>query len=428
MRIAIKTLGCKSNRFESDRIFEELNGNCEVFELNEGVQNSFAGRFSQGEADLLIVNTCTVTHTADRKSRQAIRSFKRGNPECKVIAFGCGVNVSRGSYEKIEEVDFLAKDTDEVLEIAKGLQGEEFESCEYEGAVEDLKGHGMRTRALLKIQDGCDSYCTYCIIPTARGPEFSFDSKKLLAEAQRRESEGVGEIVLTGINIGEWKEDGMDLADLFEMLIDGTEKVRFRVSSIEPKNFSPKFFELFKTGRLCPHLHMSLQSGCDTVLKRMRRQYDTALYYEVCDRLREAVEDIALTTDIIVGFPGETEEEFLETCEFARRAGFMKIHVFPYSKRKNTAAWHMKDHVSEEVKKDRAQRLREVSEELSADFRERWLGREYDVVVEGSKDGFCTGYTENYIPVEFEGECELRSVVRVKLEELAGNRVKAVKI
>ncbi len=425
MKIAIKTLGCKSNRFESDRVFEELRKQHDVYELNAGV-GRFDRKFGAGDTDLLIVNTCTVTNTADRKSRQAVRSFKTRNRDCKVIVFGCGVNVDPETYKKMNEVDYLAEDTDQVLkytgEIAeKSLS---FENCEYEGARLELS-KGFRTRALVKIQDGCNSYCTYCIIPRARGPEFSFASNDILEEVKRKELEGFKEIVLTGINIGEWKEEGKDLADLFEMLINETKIVRFRVSSIEPKNFSEKFFELFKTGRFCPHMHMSLQSGCDAILKRMKRNYDTSEYFEICENFMKAVPDIALTTDIIVGFPGETEEEFQETCDFVRRVGFAKIHVFPYSKRAMTAACYMKNHISPDVKKERSKILREISEDLANEFKRKVIGNEYEILIENSQSKNLHGYTENYVPVEFTTEREIgrNETVKVKLLELQTNGV-----
>ena len=423
MRIAIKTLGCKSNRYESDKVFDELKNKHDVFELNEGI-NTFNRKNSE-KTDILIVNTCTVTHVADRKSRQAIRSFKKINPDCKVIAFGCGVNVSPEKYKDISEVDFLADNTKEVLKFAKELakKNEEFEKCEYEGTVFDK---GFRTRALVKIQDGCNSYCSYCIIPTARGPEYSFSSREILTEVLKKEDEGFQEIVITGINIAEWKEGDMDLADLFEMLLEKTNVVRFRVSSIEPKNFSEKFYQLFKHERFCPHMHMSLQSGCDSVLKRMRRKYMTDTFKDVCLKLREIVPDMALTTDVIVGFPGETDKEFEETCDFIKEIGFLQIHVFPYSKREKTVAAYMKDHISDTVKKERCKKLREISNKLGLEFKKSLVKNEYEVIVESMIDNHAKGFTKNYLPVQI--NCTNNNVLRkqtlkVKLNQLLDNGV-----
>jgi len=325
------------------------------------------------------------------------------------------VNVSPDAYKRITEVDLSAKNADQVLEFAKELAGENFEKCEYGG---DPFAHGMRTRAVVKIQDGCNRYCSYCIIPMARGPEVSFSSKVILKEVQKRERAGFKEIVLTGIIISEWKEDGMDLADLLTMLIDGTKKVRFRLSSIEPSDFSVKFLGLFRDKRFCPHMHMSLQSGSDCVLKRMRRYYDTDLFLRSCERLRRAVPDIGLTTDVIVGFPGETDEEFRETCDLVEKIGFLKVHVFPYSKREKTVAAYMKDQVPDAVKRGRAAKLRRLAEDNSREFKKSLLGREYEVLIEENRDGLCRGYTSNYIPIQFlcAGDGDLVNEVRdVKL-------------
>lgn len=419
MKIAIKTLGCKSNRYESDQLFEKLSGAHEVFELNEGV--STFQRRAQTDFDIAVVNTCTVTHVADRKSRQAIRSLKSANPSCKVVVFGCGSNVAREDYEAIEEVDLIASDVNEVVNYVREVGGE----SDYKGDVAD----GVRTRGVVKIQDGCNNYCTYCIIPRARGPEVSFDRDVILEEVRRKEEAGFREIVLTGIIISNWGRGEMDFVDLVEYLIKNTSFVRFRISSIEPQNFSDKFVKLLGNDRVCPHVHMSLQSGSDSVLIRMRRKYDVALYREVCDRLREGVPDIGLTTDVIVGFPGESDEEFEETCEFVRDVGFLKMHVFPYSRRKDTAAFHMKDQVPEDVKKARASRLRKISDELGEAFIESAMGNEYDVIVEKCEDGVSTGVTPNYIPVQFSctEAVKVGDVFRIRLEkQKRGRLVEAV--
>lgn len=414
MRIAIKTLGCRSNRYESDRIFEELiRLGHSAYEMNEGA-DEFLRRYG-GDVDVLIVNTCTVTHIADRKSRQAMRSFKNACPGVRIVAFGCGVNV--GECDDLEEIDFLAKSREEVMEYIGGD-----EICSYQGR----EHAGLRTRALIKIQDGCNNFCSYCIIPQARGRERSFLSEEILKEAVAKEAAGFKEIVLTGINIGRWKEGAMDLADLFEKLLERTSSVRFRVSSIEPENFSSKFYALFASGRFCPHIHMSLQSGSDSVLNRMRRKYNCAEFEEICNKFRAEVPDIGLTTDVIVGFPGETDTEFAETCEFVRRVGFLKTHVFPYSVREKTAAAYMEGHVAADVKKKRAAELRAISVEVGREFMKRWIGNEYSVLAEECFDGVCKGYTMNYIPVAFEaGDDVVNKLVDVRLRELVDGRVRA---
>ncbi len=416
MRIAIKTLGCKSNRYESDKLLEALSPNHEVFELNEGA-NTFK-RISEGnDCDLLIVNTCTVTNEADRKSRQTIRSFKSLNPSCEIVVFGCGANVSKEDYKKMKEVSCVAEDIDEILNFIKKLKIQDH--CEYKNYYK-----GIRTRALVKIQDGCNNYCTYCIIPMARGSEISFDSKKILEEVQKREKEGFKEIILTGIIMSNWEENEKTLPDLIEFLIKNTKNIRFRISSLEPKSFSDKFYKLFQTGRLCPHIHMSLQSGSDSVLKRMRRNYDTSLFLKICEKFRKFVPDIGLTTDVIVGFPGETDEEFEETCQLVEKIGFLKIHVFPYSKRKNTAAYHMKSQITSAIKKERANKLRIIGDKLGLAFKKSLLGKEYEVLVEPCKNGICKGFTPNYIPVQFSCSTDrdyYKEIVKIKLQSINDN-------
>ena len=398
MLILLKTLGCKSNRYESDKLCELLLGRGdEVQQLSEGARALAFG----GSADILIVNTCTVTQVADRKSRQVIYGLKRLSPKCKVIVFGCGSNVAPEDYKKLEGVDFVASSTKGVFEIIEKLyKKNHLKNCSYESS--DFKKSSLkRTRALVKIQDGCDNFCTYCIVPKARGREKSFPSKTILKEVKQYEKEGYKEIVLTGINIGEWEEGALNIADLIEFLIQNTKDVRFRVSSIEPKNFSSKFYKLFKTGRLCPHMHMSLQSGSDSVLERMRRNYSTKEFLDICNKFKKAVPDIGLTTDVIVGFPGETEKEFEETCKFVKKIGFLKINVFPYSKRKDTAAYYMKDQIPEIVKKQRAEKLRKISGKMTLDFTKTLLRKTYEVLVENPRGKSYQGFTPNYIPVRF---------------------------
>ncbi|MFA6917434.1 MAG: MiaB/RimO family radical SAM methylthiotransferase [Candidatus Gracilibacteria bacterium] len=448
MRIAIKTLGCKANRYESDRLAEVLNKNHKVFELHDD-----AGAFLTGSLpEVLIVNTCTVTQVADRKSRQVIYGLKRLYPECKIIVFGCGSNVDPEEYKKLEGVDYVAKNTEEILKIIEKLDRENFEkNCKNELDESPLQ----RTRALLKIQDGCNNYCTYCIVPRARGPEVSYPSKKILKEALAYEKDGYKEIVLTGINTDRWQEkvsfptrsgilrnprvasrwslcrqgrcgndkrgnDMLDISDLIKLLIKNTKTIRFRISSIEPKKFPKKFYELFKIGRLCPHVHMSLQSGSDSVLKRMHRNYSTAEFLKICREFKKAVPDVGLTTDVIVGFPGETEKEFDETCKFVQKIGFLKIHIFPYSRRKNTVAYYMSGQIPEGVKKTRAEKLRKIADEMSLKFKKSLLGKTYEILVENPRGKFYKGFTPNYIPVQFlytGKKAIVREFVKVRLEK-----------
>lgn len=430
MLILLKTLGCKSNRYESDRLFERLSKlGHKVVEVNEGTRSFVLGdlREHDRKIDIYIVNTCTVTQVADRKSRQAIFGFKSVNSDGVVIIFGCGSNVDKNDYNKLKGVDFVAKDASEVLKIIKKIDAEKSEhskriSCDNFIPLEDSS---MRTRALVKIQDGCNNFCSYCIIPRARGREVSFTVENILADVKRLEKQGYKEIVLTGINIGEWRGDKeMNIADLIETLIENTKTVRFRISSIEPKNFSAKFFKLFKTGRLCPHIHVCLQSGSDSILKRMRRNYLTKEFADLCAKFRKSVPEIGITTDVIVGFPGETEKEFTETCKFVKKIGFLKVHVFPYSKRKNTPAYYMENQIQESVKKLRAEKLRKISETAATKFKKTLLGKTYEILVEKPKGNLYHGFTPNYASVQFlysERSVIVNTVLKLRLSKLLKN-------
>ncbi|MFC1616368.1 tRNA (N(6)-L-threonylcarbamoyladenosine(37)-C(2))-methylthiotransferase MtaB [Patescibacteria group bacterium] len=420
MKIAIKTLGCKSNRYESDSIYEILRPDFEVYEVNEGA-SSFAKKSDQ-QADLLIVNSCTVTHVADRKSRQAIRSFKRFNPDSKVAVFGCSSNIHPDQYDNMIEVDFRADNSKDIVKYSRDLAAsiQQDNICNYQ--YHD--GQGIRTRALVKIQDGCNNFCSYCIIPFARGPEYSFSSKEILRQVKSKELQGYKEIVLTGINIGEWRDDNMNTTGLIKFLIQETSTIRFRISSIEPKNFSRKFYELFQTGRLCKHMHMSLQSGSDSVLKRMRRNYDTKFFSNICNSFREVCPDISLTTDVIVGFPGESDSEFKETLDYLKSIQFSRIHVFPYSKRKNTAAYLMKGQIDNKTKKERSKILRNLSMKFELNFWNSLLGSTSELLIEEIDDDYYKGRSSNYIPIKIPIEkfsCSINEIVKVKLLKVHDN-------
>jgi threonylcarbamoyladenosine tRNA methylthiotransferase MtaB len=415
MNIAIKTLGCKSNRYESDKLFEKLSGKFNVVEVNDGA-TTFGRESSKDYLDVIIINTCAVTSAADKKSRQAIFSFKRKYPDAKIIVFGCSSNVAPEKYKEMRDVDFVGKNVLEVSRIVKKLTAKrESDRAPCEG--------GERTRALIKIQDGCNHFCTYCIVPRARGPEVSYSLKSLITEAQNLEKTGYKEIVITGINIGRWKENGKDIGHLISTLIKSTKNIRFRISSIEPKNFSKEFFDLFKNPRLCNHIHMSLQSGSDGVLKRMRRDYTAAEFAKICEKLRKVSPDIGLTTDVIVGFPGETEKEFSDTCKFVQKIGFLKIHVFPFSKRENTAAYYMKNQIPEQEKKSRAKILQKIADKMGAAFKKSAIGQTHEVLVHKRKKGdYFIGYTSNYVPIKFKynepATPPFNQIIKIRLKKL----------
>lgn len=444
MKIAIKTLGCKSNRADSDKLIERI-----LDEFKDGVSivevNYSKDCPDDSGVDVCLINTCTVTHVADRKSRSAGYHLKKIYPDAKIVVFGCGPKVDFKSYESLKEVDFVSSDEDGVFEYLKKIYRKKKNSTERHSFEERLSGERLsreRTRAVIKVQDGCNNFCTYCIIPFARGRERSFPLKSVLAEAKKICKKGYKEIVLTGINIGSWCEDRNEngtnrkskksLAFLITKILDNTPIERLRLSSIEPQNFTENFKKLFTRlkykNRFCPHMHMSLQSGSDSILKAMRRNYSTNLYKKVARELKILAPDIALTTDVIVGFPGETKENFEETCKLVKEIGFAKVHVFPYSKREGTVAALMDNQVPDEIKKERAQKLQKLSDKLRKKFFDEQIGKIYPVLFENKIRNEWEGFTSNYIPVRLENREESKAETEAKMIKNLQNQIVDVKL
>ena len=347
----IVNLGCKVNRVEADSMRAAL--------IAQG-----AACVQEEAADVVIVNTCTVTGEADKKARKAVRHALSVNPLAEVIVTGCAAALSADVFTEMGE---------RVRVVGKADLERELTAAHTNDALR--LGQEFRTRVGIKIQDGCDHACTYCIVHVARGKARSVPVSHVMREARRYFHAGVKEVVLTGIDIGAYEDGGMRLADLVSKLLDeaddaclaGDAPARIRVSSIEPLNVDDALIELLATsqGRLCRHLHLPLQSGSTKVLREMARPYSAEEYEALVERLRERVPEIALSTDVIVGFPGETEADFEETCRLVTRAGFMKLHVFPYSLREGTPAAQRSDQVSADVKRNRAARLRLIGDELA---------------------------------------------------------------
>lgn len=416
MKIAIKTLGCKSNRADSDKLVERT-----LSEFKDGV-SVIEVNYSKDcpddlDVDVCLINTCIVTHVADRKSRSAGYHLKKIYPNAKIVVFGCGPKVDFKGYTNLKKVDFVSSDEKEIFEYLKKIYKESLKSNSNVLLKKNLANERLskeRTRAVIKVQDGCNNFCTYCIIPFARGRERSFPLKSVLDEAKKICKKGFKEIILTGINVGSWSEKGRNrkdkkgLANLIIKILNDTTIERLRLSSIEPQNFTENFKKLFTSpkykNRFCPHMHMSLQSGCDSILKAMRRNYSTNLYKKVVRELKILAPDIALTTDVIVGFPGETESNFKETYEFVKEIGFAKVHVFPYSKRTGTVAALMDNQVPEEIKKERASELQKLSDKLRKEFFDKQIGRIYPVLFENKIRNEWKGFTANYIPVKLEAK------------------------
>ena len=405
MKVYFLTLGCRVNQYETDaarRLF-----------LDNGHENADTPE----EADVCIVNTCSVTGEADRKSSQMLRRMAKNNPNAVIVAMGCASELKTGEVPAdivigTREKNTVVKRVEEFL--ASGGKGsldhktshvrpEVSKTDEYHDFGTVLSPEG--TRAFIKIEDGCNNFCTYCIIPFARGRVVSRDEGSCLKEAEFLVGSGYKELIVSGIHLCSYgKDQGKDISALLDLLkkIDAVEGLeRLRLGSLEPKSMTPEFISGLKgLKHLCPHFHLSLQSGSDTVLKRMNRKYTTAEYEDRVNALRSEFPDMSLTTDIITGFPEETEEEFNETIEYARKLKFAKIHVFPYSEREGTKAAAMPQ-MDMSIRKARAKRLIEVSSALEAEFASSMIGKDAEILIEKitEKDGreIAEGYTANYI-------------------------------
>ncbi len=359
----------------------------------------------EDRADLYVLNTCTVTHVADRKSRQIARRLKRMNPKATVLATGCYVELLCRSGQWLDGVDIMVRQAEKstLEEAILGL-------LPPQGGWSPESGmpRPSRTRGFVKVQDGCNEYCTFCTIPVARGGFlWSASPDAILDEVRRRLSAGHKEIVITGVHLGKYRfrQDGSRLKvfDILKLILRETDVSRLRVSSIEPHDFDPRLIELWADPRVCRHVHLALQSGCDRTLKRMRRGYTVQDFADLLEKLRAAVPDISITTDIIVGFPGETDEEFWESYSFAEAVGFSRIHVFPFSPRPGTPAAAMPDQVPAEVKRYRVSCFLELGARSAHAWHQKFVGRMASVLwemVRPSPDGpVWEGYTDNYVRV-----------------------------
>ena len=371
-------------------------------------------------ADVYIINTCTVTNLSDRKSRQYIRRAKRINPDSIVIVTGCYAQMSPDEIEKIEDVNLVVgtNEKNSILEYVEMAQNNNklVKVKEYEDIIDyeemKIQGMGERTRAYIKIQEGCNQFCSYCIIPYARGNIRSRAMDDIINEAKTLISNGYKEIVITGINAALYGVDNGQgtLLDVIEN-IDGLEgKFRIRLSSLEPAFFDDKYIDrLMSYKKLCSHIHLSVQSGSNRILKAMNRKYSAEEFATIVKVLRKRRQDMNITTDIIVGFPGETEKDFDETCHFVTKMNFGKVHVFKYSKRKGTKAADMTDQVEDAVKSKRSDILIEISDKAARSFNEKFINRELEVLFEAKneKTGYFEGLTDNYIKVYCKSDLDL---------------------
>ena len=383
----VATLGCRTNQYESLAYKSQLQA--------AGYSAAKEGE----EADLCIVNTCTVTQSADSHSRNQIRKLRRQNPKAKIAVTGCMVEEGKNKLLKIDEADFVISNKSKDSLLTQIFPQEEF----IEFALDQVDS---QTRAFIKIQDGCNSFCSYCIIPYVRGRSRSKTVDEIVKEVKQVVSSGTKEIVLTGINIGDF--DGGDskspvrLSELISKLnpIEGLERIR--ISSIDPDEVDDDLiWAIQNCSKLCPSMHIVLQSGSNYILNRMNRKYTRQMFFETIDKLKAISSDFTFTTDIIVGFPGERESDFEETLEVMKEVGFVKVHMFPYSRRARTKAFDFPDQISDEVKSYRKNEVLRLSEKYSYERREKCIGARYSILTESSDDSSITvGHTPNFIKVK----------------------------
>ena len=411
MNIYFYTLGCKVNQYETQSLREE-------FEK--------AGHKAVGDGapfDAVVINSCTVTAESDRKTRQALRRFRRENPNAVIILTGCMVQAFSEISKELSDADIITGNTDVKNTVAlteKFLQNGEkiFEVLPHTKKEKfntpDITDFAERTRAYMKIQDGCERYCTYCIIPSARGIVRSKPVEDIKREAQNLADKGFIEAVLVGINLTSYGQgEDMNLCDAVDAVCSVEGIKRVRLGSLEPDHISDEMLLRLKNQeKFCPQFHLSLQSGCDRTLKRMNRHYDTAFYFDLVTRIKKMFPDSAITTDIMVGFAGETEQEFNESLEFLKKVAFAKTHVFAYSRRAGTVAYNLQNQVTNAEKSRRSRIMIEAAAKCEKEFLSALVGKTVSVLFETDKDGICEGYTKNYSRVTVKSDIPLDGQIK----------------
>lgn len=419
MKIAFFTLGCKVNQYESQAMAEKM------------VKCGFELVSPNEKADVYVINSCTVTAESDRKTRQTVRRFKRKNPDSIVILTGCMPQAFPEDAEALNEADIVLGNKNNirlpelieryfscgrrVIEIESHETGDKFTG-------DNISGFEGRTRAIVKIEDGCNRFCSYCIIPYSRGRVRSKPIDELEAELRTLSDAGFIEIVLVGINLSSYGSDiGLNICDAVELAASMNFE-RIRLGSLEPDHITDDVIErLAKIDKFCPQFHISLQSGCDNTLRAMNRHYTSAEYKELCDKLRSAFVDTSITTDIMVGFPTESEDDFKDNVNFAKEIGFEKVHVFPYSPREGTRAAKM-EQIEKKTKEARSHIMIEETEKIRLSFLESQIGKEVEVLLETRHDdSFTEGYTKNYTPVKIKGSHPCGKIVSARVTAVDGD-------
>ncbi len=394
IKVAFKTLGCRLNLYETDSIASQFSvNNYEIVDFSE-------------KADVYVINTCTVTNQSDHKSRQEIKRVKKKNKDALTVVTGCMATNYKEKLQENEDIDYVIDNdhkTTVFTVIDSHQKGEIISPDNFEKNLfgYDAAKDTLHTRSFIKIQDGCNNFCTFCIIPKVRGRATSRPVSEVLENIKKVVSYGFKEIVLTGVNLGTYKDVDVDFEKLVEKILAIPGDFRVRISSIEPDGYSESFFRLFENPKLTPHMHICLQSGSETVLKRMKRMYTAKEFEELIEKVKERFPHFNITTDVIVGFPGETEDEFNQTLDFIKKTKFGHIHTFKYSLRKDTRAEKLPDHITDKVKTTRSEIVRKLSEEQRLKYRQSFIGKQQTVLIERIEaDGWAFGHGENYIPIK----------------------------
>lgn len=418
MKVAIYTLGCKVNLYESEVI------------MNSFKKSGYEIVDFEDNADIVIINTCTVTNTSDKKSRNIIRQAVKKHENAVIVVMGCYSQVRSADIKEIDGVDIIIGNTkkskvvslvEEYLKNKKSItEIDDIMHTDFEPM--ELDTFETRTRAFVKIQDGCNNFCSYCIIPYSRGNIRSKEKDDVVSEIKCLVKNGYKEVVLTGIHTGHYGKDkyDYDFSDLLSELCKIDNLKRIRISSIEITELDSKFIDVLKNNKvIVDHIHIPLQSGCDKTLKEMNRKYDTKYYLDKINLIRSIRPNISITTDLIVGFPNETEEDFNNTLSFLRKVKFSKIHVFPYSRRKGTKADLMDNQIDEQTKHKRVKEVLKLSEELEIEYMNKFINTDVLVLIEKFENGIISGHTENYIPVKANGvESDINELLMIHIDKM----------
>ena len=412
-KVSFKTLGCRLNQYETDALVTRFH--------QAGYQIvDFAT-----QADIAVINTCTVTNQSDQKSRNTINHAARKNPAGLVVVTGCMANNHKEQLEANEKITYVVdneRKSQIVSLVDAHFKGEVVHPDSWAGDIFGFEtvDQSLHTRTSIKVQDGCDNFCTYCIVPSVRGRAVSRPLDEILENIQRVVDNGFKEIVITGVNIGRYDFGKYKLESAIEKMLELPGDFRIRISSMEPDGFGPDFHKIFRHPKMAPHLHLCIQSGSDSILKKMRRMYSTRSFMDIVETFRKEMPDFNFTTDVIVGFPGESEDDFAETTRVVKEAQFSHIHTFRYSRRKGTRADRLEEQIEERIKAERSEIIRQISEENRLDYMSSMVGKTERILIEKVNDkGMAQGYGEHYLPIQFSAPLRTKNIFQdVVLEKV----------